>query len=184
MLRRMLCWITLVFRLVAAVLKSRSRLLLENLALRHQLQLLTRTAKPPRWTLSDRFLWVCLSRIWSPWKIRLQLVQPATVIRWHRRGFGLFWKWKSRSDKPGRKTIATQTIALIREMSLANPLWGAPRIHGELLKLGLTVAQRTVTKYMVRRSSRAPSQNWKNFLRNHLGHMVSVDFFTVPTLRF
>src|ERR1039457_1733101 len=110
MFRRMLCGITLVFRLVAAVLKSRSRLLLENLALRHQLQLVTRTAKPPRWTLSARFLWVCPARIWSPWKNCLHLVQPATVIRWHRRGFGLFWKWKSRSDKPGHKTIATQTI--------------------------------------------------------------------------
>jgi transposase InsO family protein len=111
-------------------------------------------------------------------------VQPDTVIRWHRKGFRLFWKWKSRRAKVGRKTIALDTISLIRDMSRANPLWGAPRIHGELLKLGITVAQRTVAKYMVRKPHRAPNQNWKTFLRNHLGQMVSVDFLTVPTLGF
>jgi hypothetical protein len=112
------------------------------------------------------------------------LVQPDTVIRWHREGFRLFWKWKSRRTHAGRKIIALGTIFLIREMSRANPLWGAPRIHGELLKLGLTVAQRTVAKYMVRRPRRSSSQRWTTFLRNHLGQMVSVDFLTVPTLSF
>lgn len=125
-----------------------------------------------------------LSRVWDRWRISLRRVQPDTVLRWHRQGFALFWKWKSRPNKPGRKGIAPETIRLIRQMSRANPLWGAPRIHGELLKLGVTLAQRTVAKYLVRRPDRAPSQNWKTFLHNHLGQMVSVDFLTVPTLRF
>jgi transposase InsO family protein len=112
------------------------------------------------------------------------LVQPDTVIRWHREGFRLFWKWKSGRPKAGRRTVSADTISLIRDMSRANPLWGAPRIHGELLKLGITVAQRTVAKYMVRRPRRSPTQNWTTFLRNHLGQMVSVDFLTVPTLNF
>jgi len=125
-----------------------------------------------------------LSSMWSGWRICLRLVQPDTVIHWHREGFRLFWKWKSRPLKVGRKTIAPDTIRLIRDMSRANPLWGAPRIHGELLKLGVTVGQRTVAKYMIQRAGRPASQNWKTFLRNHLGHMVSVDFLIVPTLSF
>ena len=109
---------------------------------------------------------------------------PDTVIRWHRAGFRLFWKWKSHRAIARRKTIAPDIVSLIRDMSRASPLWGAPRIHGELLKLGITVAQRTVAKYMVRELHRAPNQNWRTFLRNHLGQMVSVDFLTVPTLGF
>ena len=111
-------------------------------------------------------------------------MQPDTVIQWHREGFRLFWKWKSRPAKPGRKTLTPDTITLIRNLSQANPLWGAPRLHGELLKLGITLAQRTVGKYMVRPPRGSATQNWKTFLRNHLGQMVSVDFLTVPTLRF
>jgi hypothetical protein len=106
------------------------------------------------------------------------------VIGWNRLGFGLFWKWKSRLGRAGRKSLTPETIGLIRQMSEANPLWGAPRIHGELLKLGIRVAQRTVGKYMVRQPRRPSGQAWTTFLRNHLGKMVSVDFFTVPTLRF
>jgi putative transposase len=176
------CWLSLVLRLAAAVLKSRRNLLFENAALRHQLLVLSRNAKRPRLRLLDRALWAWLSRAWSRWRTALQLVQPDTVIHWHRQGFRLFWKWKSRPGKAGRKRVAPDT--LIRNMSRANPLWGAPRIHGELLKLGLCVAQRTVTKYMVQRPPRPPSQNWKSFLHNHLGQMVSVDFLTLPTLRF
>jgi putative transposase len=117
-------------------------------------------------------------------KSRLSLVQPSTVIRWHRAGFRLFWRWKSRPRKTGRKTIAPAIITLIREMNRANPLWGAPRIHGELLKLGITLAQRTVANYMIPRTGRRSPHNWKAFLRNHCGSMVSVDFLTVPTLNF
>ena len=114
----------------------------------------------------------------------LRLVQPDTVVRWHRQGFRLFWRWKSRAGKVGRKRVAPETVDLIRQMSRANPLWGAPRIHGELLKLGISVAQRTVAKYMVSHPPRSTSQTWTRFLRNHLGQTVSVDFFIVPTLRF
>jgi hypothetical protein len=178
---RMLCWLTLLLRLAAAILRSRRNLLLENLALRHQLLVLTRNPSRPRLNFLDRAFWAWLSRSWSGWRIRLRFVQPDTFIRWHRETFRFFWKWKSRR---GRKTIAPDTIFLIREMSRANPLWGAPRIHSELLKLGLTVAQRTVAKYMVRRPRRSSTQNWTTFLRNHLGQMVSVDFLTVPTVGF
>jgi len=180
----MVLWLILVVRLVVTSLKSRRNLLLENLALRHQLLVLNRSPKRPRLTPLDRALWAWLSQSWHAWKTHVLIVQPDTVLRWHRNGFRLFWKWRSRPRKPGRKTIEPETIALIRTMSHANPLWGAPRIHGELLKLGITVAQRTVAKYMVQRARRPPSQKWKTFLHNHLGSMVSVDFFTVPTLTF
>jgi transposase InsO family protein len=125
-----------------------------------------------------------LSLAWGRWRSVLRLAQPETVIHWHRQGFALFWRWKSRARAAGRKSLAPETIGLIRQMSQANPLWGAPRIHGELLKLGITVAQRTVSKYMMRPPRRSTNQTWTTFLRNHLGQMVSVDFLTVPTLKF
>ena len=137
----MICWLILLLRLVLAGLKSRRNLLLENLALRHQLLVLRRSSNRPRLTPIDRALWAWLSQVWDGWKIRLCLVQPSTVIRWHRAGFQLLWRWKSRPRKTGRKTIVPAIITLIREMNRANPLWGAPRIHGELLKLGITVAR-------------------------------------------
>ena len=113
----------------------------------------------------------------------ISVVQPATVIRWQRTGFKLFWTWKSRRNGPGRPAVAPEVRALIRRMSAANPLWGAPRIHGELQKLGIEISQATVSKYVVRHR-RPPSQTWKTFLDNHLGSLVSVDFFTVPTVTF
>ena len=170
--------------LARAIAKSRRNLLFENIALRHQLLVLSRKTKPTRFTPVDRALWVWLSLAWNRWTSVLRLFQPDTVVRWHRQGFRLFWRWKSRTGKPGRKRIAAETVDLIRQMSRANPLWGAPRIHGELLKLGIGVAQRTVAKYMVSHPRRSTSQMWTSFLRNHLGQMVSVDFFMVPTLRF
>jgi putative transposase len=177
-------WLHFLVGLAAASLQSRRNLLLENIALRHQLLVLSRNAKRPRWNVVDRVLWVWLSVIWSRWRRALRLIQPDTVIYWHRQGFGRFWRWKSRARNAGRKSLAPDTIALIRQMSRANPLWGAPRIHGELLKLGITVAQRTVSKYIVQRPCRSSPQKWTTFLRNHLGEMVSVDFLTVPTLNF
>ena len=180
----MICWLILLIRLVVAGLKSRRNLLLENLALRHQLLVLRRSSNRPRLTPVDRALWAWLSQVWNGWKIRPCLVHPSTVIRWHRAGFQLLWRWKSRPRKTGRKTIAPALITLIREMSRANPLWGAPRIHGELLKLGITVAQRTVAHYIVPRTRRPSPDNWKTFLRNHCSSMVSVDFLTVPTINF
>jgi transposase InsO family protein len=183
MIWRMFRWPFILFRLAAAILKSRRNLLLENLALSHQLLVLGRNASRPRLNPLDRALWAWLSHTWNRWRIRLLIVQPDTVIQWHREGFRLFWKWKSRPAQPGRKTVAADTITLIRNLSQSNPLWGAPRIHGELFKLRITVAQRTVGKYMLRPPRGSSTQNWKMFLRNHLGQTLSVDFLTVPTFR-
>jgi len=113
----------------------------------------------------------------------LVIVKPETVVAWHRKGFRLFWTWKVRHGQPGRPTVPKDVCELIRRMSRDNPLWGAPRIHGELLKLGIDVGETSVGKYMVRRR-KPPSQTWRTFLDNHLKTMVSVDFFTVPTIRF
>lgn len=171
-------WLYFGFRLAAAVFKSRRHLLLENAAPRHQLLVLSRKTKRARFRLLDRLFWVWLLETWDRWSRAISLAQPETVLRWHRQGFGLFWRWKSRAGKIGRKGLAPETIRLIREMCRANPLWGAPRIHGELLKLGICVAQLTVTKYMLRRGRNGRAQNWTTFLRSHLGEMVSIDFLT------
>ncbi len=163
--------------------KSRERLEAENLALRHQVTVLRRSA-PERLRLrsSDRCLLVWLYRLWPGVVNSIVIVKPDTVLRWHRRGFKAFWRWQSRG-RPGRPRISKEIRDLIREVSLANPLWGAPRIHGELLKVGIDVAQSTVAKYMVK-GRRPPSQSWKTFLRNHADGIASVDFFVVPTAAF
>jgi hypothetical protein len=162
------------------VARSRAVLHLEVLALRHQLQVLQRT-KPGRVQLvaADRRLWMWLARSWTGWKTALVIVKPETVLAWHRQGFGWYWTWKSRR-RTGRPTVSRDVRILIRTMSEANPLWGAPRIHGELLKLGLEVSQATVAKYMVRRTT-PPSQTWRTFLANHLQQIAAADFFVVPT---
>src|SRR5215831_19314844 len=133
----MIRWLCFAVGLSASALKSRRNLLFENAALRHQLLVLSRNNKRVRWKSVDRVLWVWLSVAWSRWRNALRLVQPDTVIHWHRQGFRLLWRWKSRAWKAGRKRVTAETIALIRQMSRANPLWGAPRIHGELQKLGI-----------------------------------------------
>jgi putative transposase len=160
--------------------RTRASLQLEVLALRHQLQVLQRT-RPRRVRLSkaDRWLWVLLSRYWIGWRTTLTIIKPETVIAWHRKGFRLWWTWKSRR-RTGRPPVPADVRTLIRTMSQANPRWGAPRIHGELLKLGLDISQATVTKYMVRQRQ-PPSQTWRTFLRNHVGQIVAADFFVVPT---
>jgi hypothetical protein len=132
------------------MLRSRQSLVLENLALRYQLAVLQRTAPRPRLRISDRLLWVLLSHLWRGWAAAVSVVQPATVVRWQRSGFTLVWTRKSRRHAPGRPAVAPEVRALIRRMSQANPLWGAPRIHGELQKLGLEISQATASKYMVR----------------------------------
>jgi transposase InsO family protein len=129
--------------------------------------------------MADRWLWVWLSHSWTAWRASLVIVKPATVIAWHRRGFSLFWTWRSRR-RVGRPAVADEIRALIRTMSETNALWGAPRIHGELLKLGFDVSQATVAKYMVRRST-PPSQRWRTFLTNHVEQLAAADFFVVPT---
>jgi hypothetical protein len=171
-----------LFRTLISALQSHRALAMENLALRHQLSALQRTAKKPRLRGQDRLLWVLLSRVWTGWRETLTIVQPETVIRWHREGFRLYWRWKSRGVR-GRPKISKEIRDLIREMSTANPLWGAPRIHGELLKLGMEVSQVAVSKYMVRHR-KPPSQNWQTFLENHAKEIVSIDFFTVLTATF
>ncbi len=128
-------------------------------------------------------LWVLLSRLWPNWRRAVQIVTPDTVVRWHRRVFARYWRWKSRPRRVGRPAVAVAVRELIRQMHAANPLWGAPRIHGELLKLGLTISQSTVAKYLGRRDGR-PSQTWLTFLNNHVAQLASVDFFTVPTATF
>jgi putative transposase len=167
-----------------SVFRSRAALQVENLALRHQIGVLRRSAKKrPRLTVADRVFWAWLSKTWADWKSALVIVKPETVIAWHRKGFRLFWTWKVRHGRTGRPAVSQEVRDLIRTMSRANPLWGAPRIHGELLKLGIDIGETSVSKYMVRQR-KSPSQTWRTFLDNHIQQLVSVDFFTVPTIRF
>jgi hypothetical protein len=162
---------------------SRAALELEILALRHQLLVLQRTRlRRVRLAKTDRCFWALLSRIWTGWRTALVIVKPETVIAWHRRGFRLWWTWKSR-HRIGRPAVPADIRTLIRTMAQANPRWGAPRIHGELLKLGIEVCQATVVKYMGRRRQ-PPSQTWRTFLRNHIGQIVAADFFMVPTVTY
>jgi transposase InsO family protein len=169
--------------LVASPFKSESRLEAENAALRHQLIVLRRRVRGRvQLTNGDRLFLVQLYR-WFPSVLRvITIIRPETLVRWHRAGFRQYWRWKSRS-LGGRPEIAADLRALIRHMSVENPLWGAPRIHGELLKLGFEVAQSSVAKYMVKRSG-PPSQGWRTFLRNHALDVAAMDLFIVPTIGF
>jgi len=169
---------------LASAFKTSAQLRLENLALRHQLVVLRRsTPKRLKLTTADRIFWLWMRRVWADWRSYLMIVKPETVVAWHRKGFRLFWRWKSRNGKPGRPRVSEEVRDLIRMMSRNNPRWGAPRIHGELLKLGIEITEPTVAKYVVR-SGKPPSQSWRTFLNNHVKSMVSVDFFVVPTVRF
>ena len=163
--------------------RSRVELQLELLALRQQIHILERSRRTrPRLSRADRVFWVWLSRVWTGWRRALIIVQPATVIAWHRQGFRWFWRWKSRR-RTGRPPVPSNVRTLIRTMSEANPLWGAPRIHGELLKLGLAISQASVAKYMVC-NRRPPSQSWRTFLTNHRSQLMAADFFVVPTVTY
>jgi transposase InsO family protein len=168
---------------VFASFRSRTVLQLEILALRHQIGVLQRSVKRPKLTSADRFFWAWLCTVWKDWHSSVFLVRPATVIGWHRKGFRLFWTGKIRRGQPGRPVVPKEIRDLIRTLSRENPLWGAPRIHSELLKLGIDIGETSVSKYRIRRR-RPPSQTWRTFLENHVTSMVSVDFFTVPTIRF
>jgi putative transposase len=158
-------WLGILIGTVRAAVRTHRELALENLALRQQLAVWKARQPRPRLTAMDRMFWVVLLRLWKNWRSSLHVVRPETVVGWHRQGFRRYWVWKSRR-RSGRPTIGTELRDLIRRMSYANPLWGAPRIHGELLKLGLRVSQATVSKYMVR-PRRPPSQAWRTFLKNH-----------------
>ena len=154
---------------------------LEVIALRHQLAVLRRQ-RPGRTQLFsiDRLIWVWLYRLWPRFLKVIVVVKPTTVIQWHRQGFRLYWRWRSKS---GRPAVNREVRDLIRQMSNANPLWGAPRIHGELLKLGLEVSHATVAKYMIRRHGR-PSPTWRSFLRNEAIGIAAIDMFVVPSATF
>ena len=172
-----------LLRLLRAVAADRTRLALENLALRQQLDVYQRTSKRPNLNDGDRLFWTMACEFLENWKEHLVIVKPDTVVRWHRHGFRYFWRWKSRS-KPGRPKLDAEVIALIKRMSKENPLWGAPRIRAELALLGHDVAESTVAKYMVRTLDPKRQQTWRTFLRNHLDVSAGCDFFTVPTLTF
>jgi transposase InsO family protein len=163
-------------------LKLQRELALENLALRQQLAIVQRKTKRPRLTQADRAFWVALCGLWPDWHNALIIVKPETVIRWHRKGFKLYWTWKSR-HRGGRPRIDAEIRTLIRRMARENPTWGAPRIHGELLMLGFEVGEATVSHYMPL-SRKPPSQSWRTFLHNHTKDVVSIDFFVVPTATF
>ena len=173
----------LFVRMLGDCFKSRQRLEAEILVLRHQLNVLQQRA-PRRvhlhWASRALFIWLyrCCPRILDA----ITIVRPETVVRWHRMGFAAYWRWKSRSPG-GRPRIGKEVRDLIRRMSFENPLWGAPRIHGELLRLGIDVAQSTVSIYMAPRRDR-PMQTWKTFLRNHAEGIASIDLFVVPTIAF
>jgi putative transposase len=173
-----------LFSSIRQLFRTRAALQAEIVALRHQLLVLQRSSRNHRPCLSiaDRLLWVWLSRLWSGWRSALVIVKPETVIGWHRQGFRLYWRWKSH-HRLGRPSASREVIDLLRKMSLANSNWGAPRIHGELLKLGFELSQATVATYMVR-YRRPPSQTWRTFLKNHAKDLVAADFFVAPTVFF
>jgi hypothetical protein len=170
-------------RLLASMRRSRVSRDAEVLFLRQQLLVLRRSA-PTRLRLrnTDRLIFVWLYRLFPSLFDAAVIFKPETLVRWHRGGFRLFWRWKSRR-RPGRPTVPTGIRNLVRQMSRENPLWGAPRIHGELLKLGIEIAQSSIAKYMEHRRG-PPSQGWKTFLRNHALHIAAVDLFIVPTIGF
>lgn len=168
---------------LGALFRSRLSLRVENVALRHQLAIYQRTVKRPSIRPAERILWSWLSRRWARWRDVLVFGQPETVIAWQRKRFRDHWARRSRAGKPGRPLISEEIRELIRKISGANPLWGTPRIVGELGKLGIKVAKSTVDKYRVR-SQKPPSPTWKAFLKNHVNDLVSIDFFIVPTIRF
>jgi len=179
----MIALMCFVLAVLAAPFKSKGRLEAENEALRYQLIVLRRKVHGRvRLTNSDRWFFIQLYR-WFPSILTvLTVIRPATLVRWHRAGFRCYWRWKSR-PLGGRPQIENDLRALIRRMSIDNPLWGAPRIHGELLKLGFEVAQSSVAKYMVKRHA-PPSQEWRTFLRNHAPDIAAMDLFVAPTISF
>jgi hypothetical protein len=179
----MLWMVELLLHWLASLMKSRRQLEAENLVLRHQVSILRRSAsRRPSLSNADRMALVWLYRLCPSVVDAVTIIRPETVIRWHRQGFRAFWRWKSR-PRGGRPAIPKEIRDLIREMSRANWLWGAPRIHGELLKLGIEVAESTVAKYMVKRPRR-PGQSWATFLCNHAAGVVATDLFVVPMIGF
>ena len=174
----------LLFVLLVRSIRSRRDLLLENLALRQQLAILRQRHPQPRFAAAEKLFWVILRRLWPQWKWALVLIQPETVVRWHRAGFKLYWTWLSRHRKrAGRRCVSRELRELIFRMMAENRTWGAPRIHGELKMLGFDISERTVLRWKAPRSTE-PAERWAAFLANHREAIAAMDFFTVPTLTF
>src|SRR6266446_3640064 len=171
-----------LLRLLPFLFGGHRQLAHENVALRHQLAVYKRTVTRPRLCRTDRFFWITLARVWPGWRQPLAIVTPDTILRWQRRRFREHWTRLSGRPTGGRPPVNAEIKVLVMRMAAANPLWGAPRIHGELLKLGLDVAERTVSRLLPKRHTQ-PSQTWRTFLTNHVRDLVSIDFFTVPTAR-
>jgi putative transposase len=169
-------------RFIILVLGGQKHVALENAALRQQLAVFKRDVKPPRLRRRDRLFWIGLRAIWTDWKSALVIVRPETVISWHRNRFKRYWWRLSQRKEQGRPPVSSEIRKLIRTMAATNPLWGAPRVHGELLKLGFEISERTVSRLMPKKDKK-PSQTWTTFLRNHVGQLGSIDFFTVPTIQ-
>jgi len=174
-----------LYSVLISLCKTNSELAVENIALRQQLAIYKEKHKRPVINDVDRLFWVMLSQTWDRWKESLIFVQPETVIRWHRKGFKHYWKMKSRTGGTGRPGTDIEIRELIRKMAAENPTWGAPRIHGELLKLGFEISEKTVSRNMPKRKpDKDKIEKWKTFLRNHRSEIAAMDFFTIPTFTF
>jgi putative transposase len=174
--------ITFISTLIS-VFKRHRNLALENLALRQQLAVFKRRHPRPKLQPTDRLFWVWLSKVWTDWQGALIIVKPETVIAWHWQGFRFYWRRLSRRKSAGRPVVGSEVKALIKQMAQSNPLWGAPRLRGELLKLGIEISERTVSRLIPKRR-KPPSQTWRTFLDNHFREIVSIDFLTVPSGAF
>ncbi len=179
----MITYVLLLCSALRASLRYRQHLVLENLALRQQLAVLTRQSRRPKLQPADRLFWSFLSRLWSRWRSAMVLVQPETVIRWQRTAWRRYWAWRIRRGRtPGRSPVPRDVRELIVRLTRENPRWGSMRIVGELRKLGYHVSSRTVGRYRRAMRRRPPSQSWRTFLRNHAPHIWAADFFTVQTV--
>jgi len=174
-------WLSILVHSLTSLIRTRRDLAFENLLLQQQLAVLKEKGARPQLSAADRSFWVLVSKLWPRWRDALHIVKPGTVIRWHREGFRRHWARKCR--KKGRPELDSKIRLLIQRMSEANPLWGAPRIHGELLKLGIEISETTVSKYLIRERM-PPSQTWRTFLESHSKDIIATDFFTVPTATF
>src|ERR1035437_4303030 len=163
--------------------KTKTQLILENIFLHKQLEIYQRTDPKLKLKRTDRMFFTFIMYWLYNWKERLFIIKPETVIKWHRTAFRIFWRWKSH-HKGGRPKVSRKVIALIKKMANENPKWGAPRIHGELLKLGFNICESTVQRYMPKKGKRTTDQNWITFLKNHPKEIISIDFLTVPTISF
>ena len=172
----MLTALVVVLRSIGLICRGHRAVALENLALRQQMATLTRTVRRPQLRMRDRLFWILLAKAWPEWRTALLVVRLDTVVRWHRQWLRRQWARRSRRSRPGRPNTDNAVRTLVGTMAAANPLWGAPRIHGELGKLGIAVSERTVSR-LLRRPHRPPSQTWRTFLTNHVATLVSMDFF-------